>query len=172
MASLMEELMMALESEITEYEKLLELSKKKTSIIVKGDTDTLQKLTDEEQLVVDKITALDSKRATVTKDIANVVNKDVEELKLSVLIKMLEKQPAEQKRLATITDKLKTVVNDVKVINSQNGDLIKHSLEMVEFELNMVKSMHQAPQTANYGSNAFNSGSILGSAQSGFDAKQ
>lgn len=172
MASLMEELMNALESEITEYEKLLELSKKKTGIIVKGDVDALQKLTDEEQLVVDKIAAIDSKRAVTTKDIANVVNKDVETLKLSVLIKMLEKQPAEQKRLAEITDKLKAVVNDVKVVNSQNSDLIKHSIEMVDFELNMIKAMHQAPQTANYGSNAFNSGSMLGSAQSGFDAKQ
>ena len=172
MASLIEELMTTLESEITEYNKLLELTKKKTPIIIKGDMEQLRLVTDEEQSVADAIAALDVKRASVTKDIAEVINKDVESLKLSVLIEMLVKQPQEQQRLANITDRLKTVVNSVKMINDQNKELIAHSLEMVEFDLNLIKSMRQAPETNNYGRSAVNDGSILGGTTGGFDAKQ
>lgn len=41
---------------------------------------------------------------------------------------------------------------------------------MVEFDLTLLKSMRQAPETANYNKNACNTGDLLGS--SGFDAKQ
>ena len=172
MASLIEELMTTLENEITEYGKLLKLTQKKTPIIIKGDIEQLRIVTDEEQSVADAIAALDVKRASVTKDIAEVLNKDVESLKLSLLIDLLGKQPEEQKRLADITDRLKTVVNSVKMVNDQNAELIKHSLEMVEFDLNLIKSMRQAPETNNYGRHAINDGSMLGGSVGGFDAKQ
>ena len=172
MASLIEELIQTLEGEIVQYEALLELSQEKTPIIVKGDIAALQKITDDEQIVVDTIAHLDTRREEITKDIANVLNKDVETLKLSVLIEILGKQPKEQARLADIHDRLKTVVDNVKRINSNNSELIAHSLEMVEFDLNLLRAMKQAPETANYGSNASNAGNILGGAVSGFDAKQ
>lgn len=164
--------MTTLEGEIVQYELLLKLSQEKTPVIVKNDIEALQKITDDEQVIVDKIANLDAKREEITKDIANVLNKDVETLKLSVLIEILNKQPKEKARLSQIHDKLKTVVNNVRLVNSHNSELIAHSLEMVEFDLNLIKSMRQAPETANYGSNAINAGSILGSAVSGFDAKQ
>ena len=172
MASLIEELTVALDKEVTLYEALLKLSQEKTPIIIEGNIEALQKITDEEQAVVDQIAAVDAKRESVTKDIANVLNKDVETLKLSVLIELLGGQPTEKAKLSLLHDKLKDVVNRVKKINSNNAELINHSLEMVQFDLNMIRSMKQAPETANYGSNAINAGSMLGSAVSGFDAKQ
>ena len=41
---------------------------------------------------------------------------------------------------------------------------------MVNFDLTLFKSLRQAPETANYDKNAYNTGELLGS--SGFDAKQ
>ena len=41
---------------------------------------------------------------------------------------------------------------------------------MTEFDITLLKSLRQAPETANYDKNAYNTGAILGS--SGFDAKQ
>lgn len=172
MASLIEDLITTLEMEIKEYSKLLELSEKKTPIIVKGDIEQLRKITDDEQSVADRIVNLDSKRAEITKDIAGVLNTDVETLKLSVLVQVLERRPVEQQQLADVRDRLKTVVDSVKMINDNNRELIKHSLEMVEFDLNLIKSMRQAPETNNYGRGALNSGSILGGTRGGFDAKQ
>ena len=164
--------MTTLDMQINEYETLLELSKKKTPIIVEGDIDKLTKITDEEQDVVDRIATLDAKRVEITKDIANVINTDVESLKLSVLIGILERRPAEQAKLSDIIDRLTSVVNDVKLINNNNRELINHSIEMVEFDLNLFKSMRQAPVTNNYGANGLGDGSILGGTIGGFDAKQ
>ena len=172
MASLMENLITILEEEGNAYEELLELSTRKTPVIVQGDLEGLEKITDEEQVVVSKINRLDALRQEVTKDIANVMNKDVNDLKLAHIIDMLEQRPQEQKMLAAAHDKLKTVTGQMKSINDQNRELIRHSLEMVEFDLNLLQSLKAAPQTANYDRGAVNQGASIGAGRGGFDAKQ
>lgn len=172
MASLMENLMDILEREQAVYEQLLQLSMEKTPILVKGDTEALQKITDEEQDVIDKVNHLDKKRQEVMKDIANVINRDVETLKIVHLIQMLEQRPAEQKRLSAINDRLKETVDKMRRCNEQNKILIEHSLEMVSFDLNLIQGMKSAPETANYNKGALNAGSVIGTNSGSFDAKQ
>jgi len=171
-ASLMENLISVLEEEGKAYEELLELSMKKTPVIIGGDLENLQKITDDEQIIVAKINRLDAKREEVTKDIANVLNKDVTKLKLADIIHLLSQRPVEQKLLAAAHDKLKEVVGQMTRINEQNRDLIQRSLEMVEFDLNLIQSMKSAPQTANYTKGAYSSGAFMGRSSGGFDAKQ
>lgn len=168
----MEDLINTLEQECELYEELLVLSRDKTPIIVSGNIAELTRITDSEQVVVDKISALENKRESVTKDIAEVLNKDLESMKLTNLIEMLAKQPKEQKRLSEIHDRLREAVGTVRKINEHNQDLITHSLEMVEFDLNMLQSLRQAPETANYGRRGYGTGDVLGSFSGGFDAKQ
>jgi hypothetical protein len=43
---------------------------------------------------------------------------------------------------------------------------------MVNFDLSLIQAMRQAPETANYNKGAYSSGSIMGSANGMFDAKQ
>lgn len=172
MASLMENLISVLQSEGNAYEELLELSMKKTPIIVSGDLEGLQKITDEEQNVVARINHLDAKREEVIKDIANVLNKDVTNLKLADIINMLSQRPVEQKLLAEAHDKLKSVTGNMARVNEHNKELIQRSLEMVEFDLNLIHSMRSAPQTANYTKGAYSSGTVMGRSSGGFDAKQ
>ena len=85
---------------------------------------------------------------------------------------MLSQRPVEQKQLATVHDKLKEVVGQMTRVNEQNRELIKSSLEMVEFDLNLIHSMKSAPQTANYNRGAYSSGAVMGRSRGGFDAKQ
>ena len=172
MASLMENLIEVLEKESGEYESLLELSMRKTPVIVAGSLEELAKITDEEQNVVDRINHLDAKRQEVFADVANVINKDVKVLKISDLIEMLAERPEEQKKLAKVHDKLRTVLNEVGRVNEQNRVLIQNSLEMVEFDMNMLQSMKAAPETANYNRGACNTGEHMGVRTKGFDAKQ
>ena len=172
MASLMENLMDILEKENTEYKALLELSERKTPILIAGDTVALQQITDEEQLVVDRVNHLDHQRITVMQDIANVVNKDVKNLKLGQIVQMLEPRPVEQKRLSKAHDALQTTVLAVQKINELNRALIKQSLELVEFDLNLVKSMNSAPETAEYNRGALTNNGFTGTARGSFDAKQ
>ena len=171
MASLMENLIDVLDKESSEYEGLLALSQKKTPIIVSGNLENLQKITDEEQEVVSRVNALDKKRTEITADIANVLNKDVTTLKLANLIEMLAGRPAEQKALAICHDRLQTAVRELQRVNEQNRELLANALEMVEFEMNMLQAVKAAPETANYNRSAYSAGSIMGVNQ-GFDTKQ
>lgn len=172
MASLMESLIMILKEESLLYQNLLELSTRKTPVIIAGDLTKLTQITDDEQIVVSKINHLDTKRLEVLNDIANVINKDVSELKLANLIEMLESRSDEQQKLAQVHDELQDVVYQVVRVNEQNRELIQSSLEMVEFDLNMMQAMKTAPETANYNKTAYNTGSSMGVGTSGFDAKQ
>lgn len=171
MASLIENLINILEQESVEYETLLGLSMKKTPVIVSGDLQALQQITDEEQVVANKITNLDNQRVEIMKDIANVTNKDVNTLKLVNLIQMLESRPSESSKLAEVHDKLKTVVSNMKRVNEQNGELIRQSLELVAFDMNLLQAMKAAPETANYNRGAYSAGDVIGTDRGGFDAK-
>jgi len=171
-ASLMQVLIDVLDREEKEYVALLELSKRKTPVIVEGNIEKLQKITDEEQIVVDRLAALDKDREQAMADIADVINRDVKTLKLSYLIDMLEKRPKEKDELARIHDRIKATVGELKTINDQNRVLIEQSLDIVNFNLNLVKSMRQAPETGNYNKSAGITGDFMGGPSGGFDAKQ
>ena len=172
MASIMETLMEVLEQEEQQYQALLELSERKTSIIIRNDIDALVKLTDEEQVIVDGIAVLDKKRETAMKDVADVMNKKADSFKLSELVQLLSSRPAEQKRLARVTDSLRQITTNMNLVNNQNRELITSALEMVEFDLNLVRGMKAAPETAQYTSGGYSAGSRLGIASGKFDAKQ
>ncbi len=174
MASLMENLIQVLENECREYDVLLELSKRKTAIIIKGNLTELDKITDEEQEIVALVNHLDYQREQILKDIAIVINKDVETLKLKNLIQVLAKRPDEQKKLSVCHDRLLTSVGDLAKINEQNRALINNALEMVTFDINVIQALKSVPETANYSKNA---GRITGNDfqnihKGGFDAKQ
>ena len=172
MASLIENLVSVLEQENSEYEILLELSRKKTPVIVKGDIVRLQEITDEEQNIIDRIYHLEKKREEHIHYIADVINRDVGQLKLENLIQMLDKSPREQRMLAEVHDKLHVTISQMQSINAQNRELLTGALEMVEFDLNLFQSMRRAPETANYNKGAYNAGNIMGVDAGRFDAKQ
>ncbi len=172
MASLMEVLIDVLEQENQEYEKLLSLSMRKTSVIVSENLEELTKITDEEQFIVSRINNLDNQRNDAVNDIANVLNKDVDKLKIVDLIRMLSARPEEQEKLAIVFDKLRENVRGVKRANEQNRELIKDALELVQFNMNVLQSMNKAPESANYNRGAYNTGDMIGTSHMTFDAKQ
>ncbi|MBQ8139222.1 MAG: flagellar protein FlgN [Lachnospiraceae bacterium] len=168
----MENLIDILNKESDSYDGLLETSRKKTAIIVKGDLEALSRLTEEEQTKTDKILNLEKKRIEVMKDMANVLNMDVNTLKLTKLVDVLSSRPEEQKALAAAIDRIKASALAVQQVNKQNSELLKNSIEMVEFELGLLQAMKQAPETANYSRGAYNTGDTMGVSRKGFDAKQ
>jgi len=172
MASLMENLISILEEECKEYDNLLKLSISKTPVIVSENLDELARITDDEQLLLSRLSALEKKRVEVVADIANVLNKDVETLKIKKLIKMMGGRPAEQRALAEVYDKLMAVARNVELINARNSELIQSALDMVHFNMNIMQSAKTAPSSANYNRGATNTGDTLGINRRSFDARQ
>ncbi len=172
MASLMENIIDILNREDAAYQKLLGLSREKTPVIIKGDLEKLNEITSREQEIVNEVQKMERQRIQAMKDIAEVTNRSHEDLKLQDLINMMAKRPVERKGLQEVHDKLKATMAEMTRVNEQNRELLKNSLEMVQFEINLLNSLKTAPETADYNSNAYSTGTIMGSGTKRFDAKQ
>ncbi len=172
MASLLENLIDVLDRENVQYEKLVVLAESKTPVIVAGDIENLGKITEDEQEIVGIIQGMEKQRDKFLADIANVVNRDVETLKLIDLIQMLESMPDQQQKLKDVQKRLRATIDKLRESNGKNQLLLAERLDMVDFNLNMIRAMKSAPQTANYSKNAYTNGQSLGIFHGGFDAKQ
>lgn len=160
MASLIDELIVTLDNENTEYEALRKLSSEKTGIIIKDDLDGLSRIIAKEQVHLDKITNLEKKRIEVINDIAIVLNRDVDTLTVKGIVDLLEGQKEEQQRLARVHDKLKKTLRNVEVLNETNKGLIEEALEFINFNINYINGLSQIPETANYTKDAYNQGQM------------
>ena len=172
MASLLENLIDVLDRENVQYEKLIVLAESKTPVIVAGDIENLGKITEDEQEIVGIIQGMEKQRDKFLADIANVVNRDVETLKLIDLIQMLDKMPDQQEKLEGIQKRLRATIDRLREVNDRNQMLLAERLDMVDFNLNMIRAIKSAPQTANYSRDAYTNGQSLGIFHGGFDAKQ
>jgi len=168
----LENLIDVLDSENAQYERLVTLAESKTSVIVAGDIENLGKIMEEEQEIVGRIQGMEKNRNKFLADIANVVNRDVESLKLIDLIQMLESMPDQKQKLEDVQTDLRKTIDKLRETNGKNQLLLSERLDMVNFNLDMIRAMKSAPQTANYSKDAYTNGQSLGILHGGFDAKQ
>ena len=155
MASLIENLITQLNEEYAVYEELLKVSMEKTSAIVANDLDRLKAVTDKEQLMVDTITGMENARRNTMSNIATVLNKKVETLKITDIVDFLESQPEFRDPLAQINEKLAGIARKLRDINTHNQNLITSSLEMIEYNINLLQNINRAPETAEYSKEMF-----------------
>ena len=171
MASLMEELITTLDAEEVLYRQLIPIEENKTRAIIANDLDSLRAITAQEHDLVDQTSALEHKREQVAVDIATVLGKDPKTITLDQIAETLKNQPEDQKKLQLIHDRLKKTVGRLQELNEQNGVLLKEAMEMVEFNMNVIRSTRMSSGSSNYSSSA---AEVEGMApQHGvFDAKQ
>jgi hypothetical protein len=170
-AGLIDELAQVLEAENTEYTTLIDLSTEKTGYIIKSDIENLQRVVDAEQKIVDRVNTLERNRESIVKDICTVLKIPPEELTVKVLIELLHKQKREHDMLQDVHTRLRRTVDKMVQINERNMSLMKESLEMIDFEINLIKGLRMAPETNNYDRGAYSAGGTNYSAGA-FDAKQ
>ena len=157
MASLIDLLIDDLNNEDTGYNKLLDLSNDKTSAIVKGDVDELQKIFLQEQKLIEELETVEQKRQEDVKEICSILRLPYEEIRVEHIVQILEKKPKEHDALEEVYLRLKRTLNQLTTVNDNNKLLLKESMDM-------------DPQTSNYGRTAYEEQGITGA--TGFDAKQ
>ncbi len=140
MAGLMDELVATLRGELQIYNELIPLAEKKSEVIIANDTKRLAEITEEEQLAVEKLKVFEKKREGIMTNMRVVLNKKNSLLKLEELINLMEKQPEARGELIELKKALKETLEDLKTINDRNTRLIKESLEISEYHLNMIRS--------------------------------
>lgn len=115
MASLIEELIHTLEEEYEIYKQLIPIAENKTQVIISNDLDNLRDITDREQVMVDKVTALERKRENIIGNIGTVISRDPKTIHIKTIIQILDKQPKEQRQLSEIHDNLKKQFKDLLI---------------------------------------------------------
>lgn len=171
MASLMNELVDVLDNEGKCYESLSRIAKEKTPVIIEGNIEELQKITEKEQPIVEKLQGLEKMRTRIMDDAAEVLGKEKGSLRLTDLVSMFTSQPEEQKKLAAAYDALMVTLKDMDVVNKRNQMLLEQALEMVNFDIQLYQNLKRAPENANYGKDAY-SVADRRSGSASFDAKQ
>ena len=120
MASLMENFMDILEKENGEYERLVELSRQKTQVIIDGNVPALDKITEQEQEITGTLINLEKKREEIVNDMSIVLSKDPGELTVTNMIAFLSKQPKEQQKLRDLKDRLHGTLGEMAQLNELN----------------------------------------------------
>ena len=145
MASLMEELRATLHKEKEAYQELLPVVEEKTKAIIANDIKRVQEITELEQAAIGKINGLEKKRMEVIGNMGIVLNKKVQDLTLPNLIRLLDRQPNDQQRLAEVHEELVKVLRQVTEVNGHNKILIEQSLEMISYNMNLIQSTRIVP---------------------------
>ena len=170
MASIMDEFISVLEEENKAYEDLSFISRKKTETIIYAKIDELMKITEQEQEIMGKILNLDKRRVKVREEMAGILKVPAKSLTLLNMATILDKRPEEKERILKLREDIRLTLIEVARINKENEMLLKQSLEMLEYDMNLIRSTRQAPTTANYDKNAASTETILPG--SGFNVTQ
>lgn len=170
MAGLVEELTMIMDQEAALYDRILDLNETKRDAITARDSVGLERITAQEEGYMFSLQELEKNRIRALSDMATVLGRDGEMISVNDVIEILSDNKEEQEALSKSRQNLIEKAKEVQFWNNQNQELLEVALKMVDFDLTLLKSMKQAPETGNYNNKAYNTGDLLGS--SGFDAKQ
>ena len=134
--SLWERLIEILEKESALYRDILDLSRHKTNTIVEGKISQLEQLTGVEQRLLLSVGGLEQQREEVVDQLARLLDIPADQLNISMAVKQAEDGLKE--RLAALKDEIENTLKDLKEVNDLNSELIKKSLEYIDFSINLI----------------------------------
>ena len=150
----MEELIQTLDAEEKCYSQLIPIEEEKTRAIIANDLEALQDITVREHDLVDETSALENKRERVAIDIATVLGRDPKTITLEQIASVLKNQPADQKKLQEVHDRLRRTVSRLQELNNQNKQLLKEARYTTQDYLiidgDFVEKGTQAIETVHY----------------------
>ncbi|HHV29563.1 flagellar protein FlgN [Acetivibrio mesophilus] len=136
---LINDLMDVLLQESKIYEDILEISKNKTDVIVKGKVNELENITNLEQSLIFKIGKLEESRESLVAEISDAIGVNPSEMTVSELEKHVDKKQAD--RLKEHKEYLSSIIGEIKNINEINSKLIKNSIDFIDFSINILSSI-------------------------------
>ncbi len=133
-----DELKQVLNSELELYKSLLDITVKKTDIIMEGRIKELDSITQLEQSFIIKIGKYEDTREKVVRKIASKldVSIDTSEISISKILNHIEDE--DSRELDNLKNQIIIVLEKLKEKNTLNSMLIKDSLEYINFNLNIL----------------------------------
>lgn len=135
-----ERLILALEKDCQVYEEILKLGEEKKQVIVDGNIHQLEAMTKREQALIASLMKLEDIRDMVVGDLM----KQHGITKVETLDDVITHVPPQfQTKLKAVKRRLSNIMKDVKIVNTANGSLIEQSLEIIDFNVNLMSNFGQ-----------------------------
>jgi Mg2+ and Co2+ transporter CorA len=131
-----------LEKECELYTILLDLSYKKTQMIVDGKVKELEKIVEAEQRLIIQLGHFEDEREESIGRYAEEQGIEIKDITISYLIS--QAQDDLKVRLQKIQETLHQVVENQKEVNQLNERLIKNNLEFIDFSLGLITGRDQS----------------------------
>ncbi len=125
-----EELMELLKEELKVCKNLLDITLKKTDLLVGGEVESLKKITEREEDLINRMGTLEENRQKLL---------DQWGIKKTIpLSKIIYKIPEETHDLEEVVLELTKVLEEIGIRNQLNSQLLKDSLEWIDFNVNLL----------------------------------
>lgn len=136
MESLIGRLIEILEEENRIYGDILDISRRKTNVIVDGKVNELDRLTGTEQQLVLAIGRLEEQREEIVREIAGRMGISREKINVRAVMDGIGGEMKDE--LRRVTDHLFSTLEELKEVNDLNSQLIRKSLEYIDFSINLL----------------------------------
>lgn len=125
-----------MEDQLGVYRSLLSLALQKQPVLVKGELPQLERITREEELLILQVGRLEEQRQSLLQALANHFILSPEDLTLSELIKRTDRETGA--KFEKLFEELTGVLKELADVNQNNSDLIKSSLDYINFSMKLL----------------------------------
>ncbi len=130
------------EEETRIYQEILSLSEEKRRILVEGKAAELDMVVRSEQKLSGEIVKLEKERDELLTSAVNSGSITKEDMIISKLMQKMSTGAA--KRASELSTELTDILMKLKQVNDINGELIKQSLDYIEYTVNIMSSTGMA----------------------------
>lgn len=125
-----EELKELLSEELRVCKELLDITFKKTDILVEGEIGKLSKITMEEEKLINKIGNLEESRQNLIDEWGMDISMPLSDI--------IPKIPEGSEEVEEIAMKLSKILEEIGIRNQLNAQLLKDSIEWIDFNVNLL----------------------------------
>lgn len=136
MEKLLTDILGSLEQEKEIYKELIDLSTRKTDIILKKKVDVLDKLVDLEQELIEHIRKLELNRQKQIEELAKVKDVEPNTITLSMLMEWSEGDL--KLKFENLQEEFTRIIDRQNHLNEINAKLIRTNLEYIDFALSLI----------------------------------
>lgn len=137
------QLLTILQDEAGLYEQMLELCREETKVLVAGNVMRLDEIVQLQSRLIAQLGKAEMERAQCIGIIADELGMKADEVNISALIKRVsEPQALDLKRMQS---RLSGMLAEFKKINELNSQLIKNSIDFIDYTLAVLLDICQGP---------------------------
>lgn len=141
----MKQMIEILKKQLEIYKEILKISEDKTDIIVKDKVDELKSMVDREETLVEEYITLEKQRIAIIKGFAE--SKGI--TKILRIDDLCEYFPADADEMQRLKKEILEVTRNIKVKNALNEELVKNSLDYLNFSIGLISGTNRG--TGTYG---------------------